>query len=306
MITSLNDLTCFIPPLDYQLGIRGGPMLTREIYNSDYMTEPLSCYEGKYALIYSPVAPSGQKLALTLAMSNFLNIISVLSVKNGRLISYNVSDKTKFKWITPSKQELNIIESTVGRVRLPALVNLETGQVISNDPYRLPYKFIIDLSNEVDIVPLLIDKNVNSTSYYNVESDIFYKLHAAVYRAGFLKDQSEYETEVQIVYAYLNHLNNIFNTQLYLLGEKITLPDIWLFSLLIRYDQVYAPGFRLHKYRLRDFSGIWRYLKSLYSIEAFSFTTDFDSISRGYFLGIPALNRGIIPNGPNDFFLLTS
>ena len=35
----------------------------------------------------------------------------------------------------------------------------------------------------------------------------------------------------------------------------------------------------------------------------FRITTDFDAIPRGYHLGIPILNRGIVPVGPDDLFL---
>lgn len=291
----------FRPPDDYDIGIRGGPILPSSIVNSSFINEPLEDRSGRYSLLYSPVTPTGQKLALTVALGGFIDQIAVISINDGRLESELREGVNVPVWRGMTKEEASMFD-LVRHVRLPVLLDRVKHQVISNDPYLLPVKIISDLSratgreNALSLLPA-----GHTASEW--ESRIFYDLHAAVYRAGFVSDQGEYEKEVERVYQFLNCLDRILVGKRYLLGGTLTLLDIWLFTLLIRYDQVYAVGFRLHKYRLRDFPEILRYLQELYGIKEFSFTTDFSAISSGYFLGIPALNRGIVPKGPDDYFL---
>lgn len=292
----------FRPPDDYEIGIKGGPILPKDIYNSDSVYDPLMNQADRYCLLYSPVAPSGQKIVLVILLSGLFNNISVISINNGQLNISGGMNSLSWSSITWYEESLFDIARSI---RLPALIDLYNHEVISNDPYLLPIKLIYDL-NSISNVEFsdLFDINVFNEQ---IEFDrrIFYDFHAAVYRAGFILSQDEYNNEVEKVYQFLTDLNQKLHNKIYLFGDSITISDIWLFTLLIRYDQVYAPGFRLHKYRLSDFSEIWRYIVNLYSIKEFSFTTDFSLISKGYFLGIPALNRGIVPKGPDDFFLLS-
>lgn len=293
----------FRPSEDYKIGITGGPILPEDIFNCNFINEPLDYQVGRYCLLYSPVTPTGQKLALIIALSGLLNEISVISTNNGRLISSSRNGENSLTWVNLNRSEESAF-SIARSIRLPALVDLHKRQVVSNDPYLLPVKIIYDLAlttgRDISTLPI----STNFDGQLELESRIFYDLHAAVYRAGFISDQGGYENEVEQVYRFLAYLNQRLSGKRYLFGDSISSSDIWLFTLLIRYDQVYMPGFRLHKYRLRDFPEVWRYLCDLYSIQEFSFTTDFSLISRGYFLGIPALNRGIVPKGPDDFFLL--
>lgn len=293
----------FRPPEDYITGIRGGPILPKDIYNCSSINKPLDLEVDRYCLLYSPVAPSGQKLALTIALSGFLNEIAVISTSNGRLMLDLQNGTSGLTWKSISSCESHAFD--IGKyTRLPVLIDLYEEQVISNDPYLLPtkisYDFALETGKDSSKSPIL----GNFKDQLEVESRIFYDLHAGVYRAGAVSNQEDYENEVERVYGFLVYLNKRLSNKKYLFGENISISDIWLFTLLIRYDQVYAPGFRLHKYRLRDFPEIWRYMRELYLIREFSFTTDFSLISNGYFLGVPFLNRGIVPKGPDDYFLL--
>lgn len=95
---------------------------------------------------------------------------------------------------------------------------------------------------------------------------IFTELHTGVYRAGFMTETARYEQAVAGVYAFLHDRDERLGRRRYLLGQRLVPSDLWLFSLLIRYDQVYGPGFRLHRYRIQDFANVWRYLRELYRI----------------------------------------
>jgi putative glutathione S-transferase len=293
----------FRPPDDYDIGIRGGPILPGAIVNDPAVKQPLEPRPGRYALLYSPVTPTGQRLALIAALGGFLDLIAVLSPNNGRLIqrSGDGSEEPSPAWAPMSGTEAAAFEWGT-HVRLPALVDLEAGRIISNDPYLLPVKIVSDLAESAgrkEALALLQEEEAR----LEWEERIFYDLHCGVYRAGFVARQDEYEREVERVYRFLADLDRHLTGRRCLLGDFPTLADLWLYTLLVRYDQVYAPGFRLHKYRIRDFVEVHRYLRELHALPACRATTDFALISRGYFLGIPVLNRGIVPIGPDDHFL---
>ena len=72
-----------------------------------------------------------------------------------------------------------------------------------------------------------------------------------------------------------------------------------LWVTLARFDAVYATHFKANLRRLADYPNLWPYARDLYSIPAFSTTTDFDHIKRHYYGTHPQLNPlRIVPAGP--------
>ena len=132
---------------------------------------------------------------------------------------------------------------------------------------------------------------------------VFRDLHVGVYRAGSVRVQDDYQEEVDRVERLLCDVDARLAESPYLVGEQTTDADVWLYCLLVRFDQVYSPAFRLHRYRVRDFPSLHRFTRELYGRPLFSTTTSFDAISYGYYRGIPFLDRGITPVGPGDLFL---
>jgi putative glutathione S-transferase len=193
--------------------------------------------------------------------------------------------------------------STGSTARTPTLVDVPSQRVLSNDPYRLPYALRELARKRPSDEPAGLSLAADPEGERHWDARIFMELHVGVYRAGFVTSPELYQRTVEGVHRFLLDLDARLADRAYLFGDEPTPTDLWLFSLLVRFDQVYGPGFRLHRYRIRDFGHVLRYLRALYSIPACAFTTDFEAISAGYFLGIPALNRGIVPVGPDDLFL---
>ncbi|WP_461513764.1 glutathione binding-like protein [Rathayibacter agropyri] len=180
---------------------------------------------------------------------------------------------------------------------MPVLVG--PNGLASNDPYRT----LLELSRAASQLDVLYPQDLAHEQAHWTRR-IFHELHVAVYRAGEEKDQQSYENAVTTVETFLCDLNDHLFGRETLLGTRLTDADIWLYCLLVRFDQVYAPAFRLHRYRLRDFASIRRYCKNLYAQPLFTATTSFAAISEGYYRGVPFLNRGVVPLGPDDLFLL--
>ncbi|MFP3711940.1 hypothetical protein SB783_49015, partial [Paraburkholderia sp. SIMBA_009] len=70
-----------------------------------------------------------------------------------------------------------VIIQIARQYRLPALVDLETRSVVSNDPYALPYKIILDLGSEHDgNDDVLNAARMRCEDHVSIEQDLFYNL----------------------------------------------------------------------------------------------------------------------------------
>lgn len=295
----------YTPPNDFRLGIRGGPILPADIVNSRDFERQLVPEQGRYALVYSPVTPSGQKVALAVALYGLLDRVSVLVPGAGRLEAVP-GEPGGYRWAPALTDRERTAVAVGSTARTPTLVDTATQRVLSNDPYRLPYalrEFARRHPSGEPVGLALTATPEHLAAEREWDERIFLDLHVGVYRAGFVTSPELYQHTVDGVHRFLLDLDARLADRTYLFGEEPSPSDLWLFSLLVRFDQVYGPGFRLHRYRIRDFEHVWRYLRTLYAIPACAFTTDFEAISAGYFLGIPTLNRGIVPVGPDDLFL---
>jgi putative glutathione S-transferase len=294
----------FRPRPQFELGVRGGPVLPGAIVGADPLTEPLVPEADRYGLVWSLVTPSGQKVALAAVLYDLLDHIAVLVPGRGRLAPD--PDGTGYCWSRDlSQQQARALE--VGTtVRTPTLVEAATGTIVSNDPYLLPYAFreLARRRRQTGIgQPPFLALDGDPAQEHHWDARIFEDLHVAVYRAGFVATQELYDEAAGRVHRFLADLEEHLHESAYLHGDRPTVSDLWLFSLLVRFDQVYGPGFRLHRYRIRDLPATQHYLRRLYAIPACTATTDFAEISAGYFLGIPALNRNVVPVGPDDLYL---
>jgi glutathionyl-hydroquinone reductase len=71
-------------------------------------------------------------------------------------------------------------------------------------------------------------------------------LNTGVYKAGFAPDQDTYNKNVPVVFAALNHLEQIIhkNAGPYILGNDLTELDIRAYATIIRFDAVYVQHFK--------------------------------------------------------------
>lgn len=286
----------FEPPSDYSTGIRGGPLLPASVnarLTPALADDVVSGPPGRYVLAYSETAPTGQRLAIGIATLGLTEQVHIISAERGRLIR---SKRDEFDWVPPEPEYAQLWFSRAIGIRLPALIG--PAGPVSNDPYLTLFELARASSNS---------NRLYSPDRYSEQlqwtSRVFYDLHAAVYRAGSVTSQVEYQKEVFRVEQFFNDVDKHLSKNLYLTGDHISDADIWLFCLIVRFDQVYSPAFRLHRYRIRDFPALLRYGRDLYQCEVFSTTTNFSAISNGYYRGIPFLDRGITPIGPDDLFL---
>lgn len=193
-----------------------------------------------------------------------------------------------------------------GGVSVPALIDIPTGRLVSNDFDRL----VLDFASEwtalhrpgaPDLHPEPLREEIAA-----LDADIHRTLNDGVYRAGFAPSQESYDRAVSDLFGRLGVLEERLSTRRYLAGDSITVADIRLWPTLIRFDPVYHGLFKCDMYRIKDYPALWGYTRDLFQTPGFGDTVNFDHIRRSYYYGMPGINpTRIVPAGPDLTELLT-
>jgi putative glutathione S-transferase len=193
-----------------------------------------------------------------------------------------------------------------GGVSVPAIVDVPTGKVVTNDVFQLT----LDLATEWDAytregAPDLYPEPLRP-EIDEVDARTYADLSAAVYQAGFATTQSAYEDAYRRVFGCLDWLSGRLRGRRYLVGESITEADIRVFTTLIRFDAVYNGHFKCNRNKITEDAVLWAYLRDLFQTPGFGDTVDLDHIKRHYYQVHTNINpTQIVPLGP-DLSGLTS
>ena len=185
-------------------------------------------------------------------------------------------------------------------VTVPALVDVPTGQLVTNDYPRITLDFSTEwrayhrrgapdlypehLRDEIDEVAALVYEDVND----------------GVYRCGFAGTQDAYEKAYRRLFDRLDWLSERLEGQRYLVGDAITEADVRLFTTLVRFDAVYHGHFKCNRHKLSEMPVLWAYARDLFQTPGFGDTVDFDHIKRHYYVVHTDINpTGVVPAGPD-------
>ncbi|MBS9373232.1 glutathione S-transferase family protein [Rhodococcus sp. B50] len=185
-------------------------------------------------------------------------------------------------------------------ITVPAVVDVPTGQVVTNDYPQITLDFSTEwtqfhregapdlypeeLRAEIDEVAELVYRDVNN----------------GVYRCGFAGSQESYDKAFDRLFARLDWLEERLGARRYLVSETITEADVRLFTTLVRFDPVYYGHFKCNRNRLADFPALWAYARDLFQTPGFGDTIDFVQIKQHYYLVHTDINpTGIVPKGPD-------
>lgn len=191
-------------------------------------------------------------------------------------------------------------------ITVPAVVDVPTGQVVTNDYAQITLDFATEwtafhrpgaprlypqeLRAEIDEVNLAVFRDVNN----------------GVYRCGFAGTQDAYEAAYDRLFARLDWLSERLTTQRYLVGDTITEADVRLFTTLVRFDPVYHGHFKTNRSKLSEMPVLWAYARDLYQTPGFGDTVDFGQIKEHYYVVHADINpTQIVPKGPDPTNWLT-
>jgi putative glutathione S-transferase len=184
-------------------------------------------------------------------------------------------------------------------ITVPALVDIPTGQVVTNDFNQLT----LDLSTQwrayhrpgaPDLYPEPLRREIDV-----LNNKVFADVNNGVYRAGFAGDQTAYEKAYHRLFDRLDWLCERLAGQRFLMGDAITEADIRLFTTLARFDAVYHGHFKCNRAKLSELPVLWAYARDLFTTPGFGDTIDFVQIKQHYYLVHRDINpTGIVPAGP--------
>lgn len=185
-------------------------------------------------------------------------------------------------------------------VTVPALVDVTTGAVVTNDYAQMT----LDMSSEWvehhrDGAPDLYPEHLRA-QIDEVNAVVFRDVNNGVYRCGFAGSQDAYERAYHRLFDALDRLEERLTTQRYLVGDTITEADVRLFTTLVRFDAVYHGHFKCNRSRLSDMPALWGYARDLFQTPGFGDTVDFEQIKRHYYVVHTDINpTQIVPVGPD-------
>ncbi|RED00751.1 MULTISPECIES: glutathione S-transferase family protein [Pseudomonadaceae] len=185
-----------------------------------------------------------------------------------------------------------------GRVTVPVLWDRQEERIVSNESAEIIRMFngaFDELTgNRLDLYPKALRGRIDA-----LNERIYPTVNNGVYRAGFATTQEAYEEAFDEVFATLDDLEKLLQTQRYLTGEWLTEADWRLFTTLIRFDAVYHGHFKCNLRRIRDYPALQGWLRELYQWPGIAETVDFEHIKHHYYGSHAQINpTGIVPKGP--------
>ncbi|MGV8846894.1 glutathione S-transferase family protein [Tessaracoccus sp.] len=192
-------------------------------------------------------------------------------------------------------------------ITVPAIVEIETGEVITNDFPQITLDFSTQwaqfhTSGAPDLYPEALREEMDE-----VMERIYTEVNNGVYRCGFAGSQDSYDAAFDRLFTALDWLEERLQDRRYLMGSAITEADVRLFTTLVRFDAVYHGHFKCNRNKLTEMPVLWAYARDLFQTPGFGDTVDFVAIKQHYYIVHKDLNPlQIVPKGPDESGWLTT
>jgi glutathionyl-hydroquinone reductase len=261
---------------------------------------------GRYRLVWSRACPWAHRAVIVRGLLGLESAISLATVdpirdEKGWRFTLDPGGRDPVLGISYlSEAYLATDPSYTGRVTVPAVIDVASGLVATNDYPRIT----LDLSTEwtafhrpgaPDLYPE--DLRVDIDAFNDV---LFDDVNNGVYKAGVATSQAAYEAAFEALFARLDVLEERLASQRYLFGDRLTESDIRLFVTLVRFDVAYHGHFKCNRNKLTELPVLWAYARDLYQTPGFGETVDFGQIKRHYYGTHPQINPTlIVPAGPD-------
>jgi glutathionyl-hydroquinone reductase len=185
-------------------------------------------------------------------------------------------------------------------VTVPALVEISTGEVVTNDFAQITLDFSTEWTAfHRDGAPQLYPEPLRD-EIDEVSQRVYTEVNNGVYRCGFAGSQKAYERAYDRLFTALDWLSDRLADQRYLVGDTITEADVRLFTTLARFDPVYHGHFKANRSKLSEMPVLWAYARDLFQTPGFGDTTDFVQIKQHYYIVHSDINpTGVVPKGPD-------
>lgn len=185
-------------------------------------------------------------------------------------------------------------------ITVPALVEIESQAVVTNDFRTMVKDFCTEWTQfHREGAPNLYPEELRE-EIDEVADRVFHTVNNGVYKAGFAGSQEAYEKAFNELFESLDWLEERLSDRRYLVGNQLTLADVFLYPTLVRFDMVYHNHFKCNRNKIAEMPNLWGYLRDLFQTPGFGDTTNFQQIKDHYFLVHTDINpTGVVPVGPN-------
>ncbi|AWB83865.1 glutathione S-transferase C-terminal domain-containing protein [Corynebacterium liangguodongii] len=185
-------------------------------------------------------------------------------------------------------------------ITVPAIVEVDSKQVVTNWFRQIPVDFNNEWSDyHRDGAPDLYPENLRD-EIDEVADRVYKQVNNGVYRCGFAGSQEAYEGAYRELWDGLNWLEERLGRQRFLVGEHVTLADVYLYPTLVRFDPVYYAHFKASRHKIAELPNLRGYTQELFGLPGFGDTTDFTEIKQHYYITHEEVNpTGVVPVGPD-------
>ncbi|WP_252274847.1 glutathione S-transferase C-terminal domain-containing protein [Nocardioides sp. LMS-CY] len=185
-------------------------------------------------------------------------------------------------------------------ITVPAIVDVPTGQVVTNDFPWITHDFFFEWrefhrADAPNLWPAELREEMEQ-----VMRRIYTEVNNGVYRCGFAGSQEAYDAAYDRLWTALDWLEERLASRRYLMGDALTEADVRLWTTLARFDAVYHGHFKCNRQKLTELPHLWGYARELYAIPALGGNTDFEQIKRHYYVVHSDINpTQVVPKGPD-------
>jgi putative glutathione S-transferase len=263
---------------------------------------------GRYHLYVSWACPYAQRSAIVrelLGLRNAVSLSVVDPLRDGRGWAFRSAEGSTldtgghgYAFLREAYDD-SVAGTYTHRVSVPVLWDKKTGTIVSNyfptihrELYRLGE---YGSHSELDLYPEPLRDSIDETEQW-----VYRDINSGPYAAGFAQSQEQYEDAEQHFFTALERVDGILANHEFLVGDTLTEADVNLWTSLLRFWLVYQTHFKLNRHGLPYYKNAARFVKELYSKDAFKVTTNPSHIKRHYFNTQRPINpAGIVPAGPD-------
>jgi putative glutathione S-transferase len=188
-----------------------------------------------------------------------------------------------------------------GKVTVPVLWDRKSRRIVNNESLEIATMLNdafdhLGGDTDVDLYPPALRSEIDALTMRATRS-----LATGVYAVAAARDQAKYDRAMSALFGFLDECEQrLADGRRFLLGDRLTLADILVFTPLVRFDAVYNPLFRASRKRLVDQAQLTAYVKRIHGLPGVADTVRLDHILTHYYDGdwAVATRRGIVPEPP--------
>ncbi|WP_342609155.1 glutathione S-transferase C-terminal domain-containing protein [Vibrio tritonius] len=278
-----------------------------QLSHEDTFSNDVVAESGRYHLYVSKACPFAHRPWLViklLGLDDVISVSTVASVRHGE--GWEFTDESPDPILNSNDLKSLYVHSNhtySGRVTVPILWDKKENKIVSNDSAKLAYIFATQWqhlgNNPIELVPSKLIEEIEAMNEW-----LHKNINRRVYQAGFATQQDVYERETQTLFESLDNLEQKLSHSNFVLGDKMTLSDLFLFPTLIRFETVYEVHFKANLRMLREYPSLYQYMQNMLSINSLRKTIDMSHILEHYYLSHRHINpSGLIPLGPRPKWL---